>query len=78
MYGASPSLVQSVTMDFIEEHDCILFKMRDAESGTELAISISVPKIFRKCEHLGISSEEFDDDLYSIKSRHLLITKILC
>lgn len=68
-------------MEFIEEHDCILFKLQDNENGAtprDVKIAVSIPKIFQKLEYLGINSDEFDDELYSIKYRHLIITKILC
>jgi hypothetical protein len=42
-----------------------------------MQISVPLPKIFKSIDSIGLSSEFFDDDLYAIKYRHKIITKLI-
>ena len=67
-----------VEMEFIEEHDSIVFEIEDEfPQKRKIQIAVSLPKIFRKIEHMGISSAEFDEELYGIRHRYNIITKVL-
>lgn len=39
--------------------------------------SVPLPRIFKSIENCGLSSELFDEDLYSIKYRYKVIPKII-
>lgn len=43
----------------------------------QLTIETSLSKVFKQCEHEGLRAGYFDEDLYSHRHRHLIITRIL-
>jgi hypothetical protein len=80
IYGGTPSQIKMVEMEFVEEHDSIIFSIEDEQqtlSKRNIQIAVSLPKIFKKIEFMGLSSDEFDDCLYGIRHRYHIITKIL-
>jgi len=50
--------------------------LKDGEDY-RLQKQVAIPKIFKAIEQHGFNFEIFDDDLYSIKYKHFLITKLI-
>ena len=51
----------------------------DTKEGDEFKLTkqVAIPKIFKAIEQHGFNFEIFDDDLYSLKYKHFLITKLI-
>ena len=58
LFGARPAQVCTLEMDFDEEHDSIIFKFVCGKN-THAELAVSLPRIFKKIEYMGLSGEEF-------------------
>ena len=64
----------TVLIEFNEPDDCLDFTIPDNEHPkTPYKISVTLPRIFKHIDHLGMFSEIFDEELYAIKNKHHLI-----
>ncbi len=69
----------TVMIEFNEPNDCLDFTIPNKENPkTPYKISVPLPRIFKHIDHLGMFSEIFDEELYAIKNKHLLIEKLIC
>ncbi len=79
--GGKSIRVQVLEISFIESDDSLSFKVldftSDLQTPTSIYISVPLPKIFKSIETIGLSSEFFDDDLYAVKYRYKIITKLI-
>jgi len=49
----------------------------DPKESARFIAQISLPKLFRNMEREGINDETFDEDLYAIRYKHLIIEKAI-
>ena len=63
-------------MRFEEESDSIEFRVCDSSRLISHTL-VPITRIFKSLKSIGLSSERFDVDLYSIRQRHMIIPKII-
>jgi hypothetical protein len=72
--GATPRL-QMLELSFNIDLDAMTIRAGDYEQN--LCISIDLPVIFQAINAFGLSTDSFDEDLYAIKYKYNVITKLL-
>lgn len=78
--GGRPSRLQMFNLDFVEEEDSVVFKVVDlvpSKESDSVKIKVPLPKIFKLIENMGLSVDIFDEDLYAVKYRYNIITKVI-
>lgn len=60
------------------DEDTITFNVCDLSCQQHVLIhSVELPKIFRAIDTYGLNFEHFDEELYSVRYRYNIITKLI-